>query len=258
MGIASVASKGLNYAGRLLFDDRFASKVTSSIRAQGKYYKKAGNGKFFKFHNQVGEAFTRAEKVTGNKGIFESFTTSLKNYKGELSTLWKSEKGIFSKLGGSFKGLFKRAPLIGTALMVAFEIPNIIKATLDGGIINGAVETAKSGGRLASSIACGAIGTAIGGPLLGLVGFFVGDKVGKLFVGKSYSEKKEEQEMAQAEQLAMVQQMGGNPYGTTMSPQQLMMMQQMLSNGNMNDDFMAQAYFKQLQGNQQPQLNVQA
>lgn len=257
MGIASVASKGLNYAGRLLFDDRFASKVTSSIRAQGKYYKKAGNGKFFKFHNQVGEAFTRAEKVTGNKGIFESFTTSLKNYKGELSTLWKSEKGIFSKLGGSFKGLWKRAPLVGTALMVGFEIPNIVKATLDGGIINGAVETAKSGGRLASSIACGAIGTAIGGPIGGFVGFFVGDMIGKLFVGKSYSEKKAKEQ----EQLTQVQQTAGglaNPYGTTMTPEQLIAMQQMLNGGNMNDDFMAQAYFKQLQGDQQPQLNVQA
>ena len=75
-----------------------------------------------------------------------------------------------------------------------------------------------------------------------------GDKLASLFTGKSYSEKKMEQE----EQLAQQQQQGypttfdtgsTNPfsaYQPTLTPQQLMAMQQALygGGGSLNDDFM--------------------
>lgn len=246
MGIASIAKTGLNYAGRLIFDDRFATKVTSSLKNSSNYYKRAGKGRFFHFDKQIGRAFQKADKYTSNKKIFQSLKDSLKSYKTDVSALWKSDKKFLSKIGGTLKGLGKRAPLIGTALMVAFELPNIIKATKDGGLINGAAEAGKSGVRIAAGIACGAIGAAILGPLGSIPGFIVGDILGKLVVGKSYSEKKE----AQKQQFA---QMNGNqgmpfmnipPMQMTMTPQQLLMLQNMLYSNN--NDFLNNATQNQL------------
>ena len=254
MGIASIAKTGLNYAGRLIFDDRFASKVTSSIKARGRVYKKAGKNRFTQFHEQVGEAFVRADKVTGKKGIFQSLKDSLKGYKTDVSALWKSDKKLLSKLGGTLKGLGKRAPLIGTALMVAFELPNIFKATKEGGLVNGALEVGKSSVRIAAGIAGGAIGTAILGPLGSIPGFIIGDLLGKLVVGKSYSEKK----AAEQEKIAQAINTSNQAFNTaitnmlpqmTMSPQELMLLQQMLYGNNSNFPYYAIS-------NQQNKLNV--
>ncbi len=243
-GIANIIQKGVNYSGRLIFDDKFSSKVASRLKAQGRIYKKSGKGRFYKFHKQVGSAFERAYKlteknpVTGKKiGVFDGLKNSLRSYGKDVTKLWGSNKSFFSKIGGTLKGLAKRAPLIGTALMVAFEIPNIVKATKDGGLIKGAAEIAKSGVRIASGVACGAIGTALIGPIGGILGFIVGDMLAKFVVGKSYSEKK----AAEQEEIKKVvnefspannfvpQNMTLQP---TLTPQQLLMLQQMLYNNN--------------------------
>lgn len=246
MGIASIAKTGLNYAGRLIFDDRFASKVASRIKAHGKMYKKAGKNRFHDFHKQIGDAFQRADQITGKIdpvtkkpkiGIFGNIRKSFEQYGGDVAALWKNkDKSFFSKIGGTIKGLGKRAPLIGTALMVAFELPNIFKATKDGGLIAGAAEAGKSGVRIAAGVACGAIGAALLGPVGSIAGFLIGDMLGKLVVGKSYSEKKAAEEaeknLPNAQQTQNMQ--------TTLTPEQLMMMQQMLYNDN-NNDFMYDA-----------------
>ena len=233
MGIASIAKTGLNYAGRLIFDDRFATEITKSIKNQRQILKASGKNSF-------------TGKATSDKKIFQSLKDSLKSYKTDVSALWKSDKKFLSKIGGTLKGLGKRAPLIGTALMVAFELPNIFKATKEGGLINGAAETGKSAVRIAAGVACGAIGTAILGPLGSIPGFIIGDLLGKLVVGKSYSEKKE----AQKQQFA---QMNGNqgmpfmnipPMQMTMTPQQLLMLQNMLYSNN--NDFLNNATQNQL------------
>ena len=250
MGIASIAKTGLNYAGRLIFDDRFATKITSSLKNSGNYYKRSGKGRFFQFDKQIGRAFQKADKYTSNKKIFQSLKDSLKSYRTDVSALWKSDKKFLSKIGGTLKGLGKRAPLIGTALMVAFELPNIFKATKEGGLINGAAETGKSAVRIAAGVACGAIGTAILGPLGSIPGFIIGDLLGKLVVGKSYSEKKAAQEQKIAEMTGMngIPGQQTTPYQTipqmqmTMSPQELMALQQMLYSNTQP----------------QPQLNVTA
>lgn len=238
MSIASVAKTGLNYAGRLLFDDRFASKVTSSIKSYGRMNKINGKGRFNQFHKQVGTAFQKAEKATGNKKVFASLAESVKSYKTDVSALWKSDKGFWKKIGGTLKGLGKRAPLIGTALMIAFELPNIFKATKEGGLVNGAIEVGKSGVRLAAGIACGAIGTAVLGPVGGLLGFFVGDLIGKVVVGKSYSEKQAEEKQKIADGAGVASNAAQTiPSSiplmqTTMTPEQLMVLQQLLYSGN--------------------------
>ena len=192
MSIAGIAKTGFSYAGKLIFDDRFASKVTSSLKAIRK------TGKVKGIHRQVGAAFQQADKfvVKSSKGTYSCFgavKSSLQSYCKDTSALWKSNKGILAKLGGTGKGLLKRAPLIGTALTIAFEIPNIYRATRDGGLVNGAIETCKSGARLAAGIGLGAVGAAFLGPVGAIAGFMLGDFLGKLVVGKSHTEKLAEQ-----------------------------------------------------------------
>ncbi len=254
MGIASIAKTGLNYAGRLIFDDRFATEITKSIKNQRQILKASGENSFTEFHKQIKDAFIGAEKVTGDKKIFQSLKDSLKGYKTDVSALWKSDKKLLSKLGGTLKGLGKRAPLIGTALMVVFELPNIFKATKEGGLVNGALEVGKSGVRIAAGIAGGAIGTAILGPLGSIPGFIIGDLLGKLVVGKSYSEKK----AAEQEKIAQAINTSNQAFNTaitnmlpqmTMSPQELMLLQQMLYGNNSNFPYYAIS-------NQQNKLNV--
>ena len=253
--IARIASKGWNYAGRLIFDDRFATEVTSSLKNSGNYYKRAGKGRFFQFDKQIGRAFQKADKYTSNKKIFQSLKDSLKSYKTDVSALWKSDKKFLSKIGGTLKGLGKRAPLLGTALMVAFELPNIIKATLNEGLVQGAAETVKAGARLAGGTLLGAIGTAIGGPIGGIVGFILGDWVTSKIVGKSYSERKYDEKQKLAEQTAQqaVQTTAPvtSPYGYQTQGFNPAMYQQMLY-GGYDDDFMYNAI------NKQPQFNIQA
>lgn len=274
MSIGSIAKTGFSYAGKLIFDDRFASKVTSSLKAIRK------SGKVTGLHRQIGTAFQQADKyvIRSTKGPYSCFgavKNSLRSYCSETGALWKSSKGIFSKLGGTFKGLLKRAPLIGTALTVAFEIPNIYRATRDGGLVNGVVEAGKSGVRLAAGIGLGAVGAAFLGPVGAIAGFMLGDWVGKLVVGKSHTEKLAEQEEKQQELISQytgggydpaVQggyNQGGTQYAqpptfTSFLPQSTMTQDQLMAYGNalygggMNN-FLTQGAYNQ--GLTQPRLN---
>lgn len=238
MGIASIAKSGLNYAGRLILDDRFARKVTSSLKDSGNYYKQAGKGRFYKFDKQLGKAFQNADKYTSDKKLFQSLKDSITSYGKDTAALWKGNEKFLSKLGGTFKGLWKRAPLLGAITMLAFELPNIFKASKDGGLINGGAEAAKSGVRIAAGVACGAVGSAILSPVGGIAGFLIGDLIGKLVVGKSYSEKISAQQQRIADTTNSPSQFV-NPVSTfpqmTLSPQDLMVLQQLLYNKQNND-----------------------
>jgi len=171
-------------------------------------------------HTQVGDAFIKGVEaheaaVAKNGGFFKNMWKDLtsifpdikNNWKSagwiadakkasSLSKFWKQTKSVFGVLG-------KRMPLIGAVLTLAFELPNIIKATCKEGLLTGAGETGKTAVRLSTGAIGGAIGSAlIPVPFLGaLVGYWAGDKIGQLIVGKSYSEKQaEKQEQAQTAQ----------------------------------------------------------
>lgn len=279
MGIASIAKTGLNYAGRLLFDDKFSSKVTSRLRASQRVAKNNYGNRFHEYHKQIGGAFQKADSFTAKNGtVWQGLKSSVKSLGTDTKALWKSDAKFFKKIGGTFKQLTKRIPLIGTALMVAFEIPNIVKAAKDGGLVAGAAEAGKSGLRLAAGIALGAIGTAILGPIGSFAGFIVGDYLGKLIVGKSYSEKQadREEDLAKQQEAAQVAFQGAqvptevqgqvptpeqvqqpafagatNPFAQpALNQQQLGQLQQALyGQTQLNDDFMFNA---------QPKLNFQA
>ena len=179
-----------------------------------------------------------------------------------LSKTWAQFKG-------SLKGLGKRMPLIFSLMVVLPELPNIFSAFKDKGLVGGVTEAGKTALRLGAGMTTAAIGQAlIPIPILGgIVGYMAGDWLMSKFTGKSHSEKKAELEEAQkqqvAQQQAMMQQFNTNPFGThastntnstavqpqfnipqpTVSPQELMAMQQMLYNNSManpmDQDFMA-------------------
>ena len=171
---------------------------------------------------------------------------------------------FWSQFKGSMNGLGKRMPLIGTLLIAVTELPNLFSAFKDEGLFGGVLETGKTALRLGAGMTGAAIGQAlIPIPIVGgLVGYMAGDWLMSLLTGKSHSEKKEELKTQQEALLQQQQQMmqmpqmtgmtgmtGGIPQANqftvpqmTMSPQQLMAMQQQLYGGGtsaMNDDFMA-------------------
>jgi len=100
------------------------------------------------------------------------------------SSFWGGVKGVFKSIG-------KKMPLIGSALCVAFEIPNIWSAAKDEGIGTALKETGKAVVRLAGGAAGATLGTFLGGPIGGIAGFAAGEwLLGKL-TGDSYSDKKD-------------------------------------------------------------------
>ena len=230
-------SRILKAGGRLLFDPKFQDTVTDSIKAS----KKVSGYK--NMHVQIKDAFIKANNATKN------------------TTFWGSMKESLSKSKAVFKQLGKRMPLLGVLLTIGFEVPNIVSAFKDKGLVGGLVETGKSTARLAGATAGFAIGQAlIPIPIVGgLIGAIAGDWLVSKVVGKSHSEKKAEAEAAAQQQNEYVQnnydpsfygqQQTGSGVTTsnytqpTMTPQQLMAMQQMLYNGGfgnpMDQDFMA-------------------
>lgn len=186
--------------------------LKKSYKAQG--WKKMGT--------QIADAFekgvtTHETAVTKNGGFFKNMWKDLTSIFPDTKNKWKAagrladiqKKNAAGKFWKQFKSLGKvfgkRMPLIGAALTLAFELPNIIKTSWNEGLLAGGWETAKTGVRLGTGAVGGAIGSAlIPIPFVGaMVGYAVGDMVGRFIVGKSYSEKKEaaaeEQKTAQAQ-----------------------------------------------------------
>ena len=175
-------------AGKALkFKDRFTGAF------------KAGNTAAATAHQQLlsenGGSFWQATK----KSITSIWPDLRDGWKAAGETAKTANKSKFlARLGSVGKVLGKRMPLIGAALTLAFELPNIIKATANEGVLTGAGETAKTGVRLGISTLLGAITQAIIPiPFLGgMVGFVAGDFLGRFIVGKSYTEKKATEQAA--------------------------------------------------------------
>lgn len=255
-------------AGRLLFDPKFTEVAESTLKASRK------TQGWKNIHKQIGDCFIKAEKesIKANPSLWKSMKESLTTLPKGIQTAWKGAKG-WGKLKAVGGQLWKRMPLLGGIMMLACELPNIFSAFKDNGLIGGITEIAKSGSRLLGSMAGFVIGQAlIPIPFVGgIIGCIAGDWLMSEITGKSHSEKKAEAEEALAQantaeqqnqelqQYLAQQQM--NPYGNnmfasnpyaqssfnmpqaTMTPQQLMQMQQMLYSGGMNSamdqDFMA-------------------
>lgn len=219
----------------------------------------------------------------GGKGIEASVVASKALNGGFLKSVWKSIKevpsvlkvsakwsagkamvaakaagktGIALKLAGLlggakgiFKGLGKKMPLIGNLMLVAFELPNIFKATKEKGIIQGGKEVVKAGTRLTAASIASAIGTAVGGPIGGIIGFVAGDWLASKVVGKSYTEHNAEEEQKVSEDMARLQELirqqgmmpqGQVPFTGGTNPFQQMNPYGYSGTGSYADDFMMQ------------------
>lgn len=160
------------------------------------------------------ETSIKATKAAAGGSFFKAALNSIKEIPSVIKASVKAEAAAARGLGkvwagtkGFFKGIGKKMPLIGNILMVAFELPNIVKATKEKGIGQGIAETVKAGVRLTTASIASAVGTAIGGPIGGIAGFFVGEWLASKVVGKSYSEKVAEEQQKDAEAIERVQRM---------------------------------------------------
>ncbi len=218
MGLVSYLPRVWNYAGRAarVWDVAViggGEKVLDKVYSQGlrnhkniftaDFYKN-----FWKTTKTAGkelEAYKAAE-VAKHGNTWKVLGNNLRNIPAEFKTGWArgakyakltGKNKFLSQLGMAFKkggkGLGRVA---GPALLLAFEIPNIFRATKNEGIGSGLIETGKAAAKLGGFTAGAAIGQAlIPIPFVGaLVGGLAGDWLVSKIVGKSYSEKQAEQE----------------------------------------------------------------
>ncbi len=148
---------------------------------------RAVSGGFFKrtWKNLIS---TPKSVATGTKAGFAAAKTAGKS-------------GIWGAIKGGGKAIAKKMPFIGAALTVAIEAPNIIKAFKDGGFQAGMKEVGGAGVELGCMAGGAAIGSCFG-PVGTLVGGLIGGIVGMFTRGKTYSEKKAEQEAQGAVQYS--------------------------------------------------------
>ncbi len=186
MGIGSMAGNCLNFMVGT------GSEQTGEIIKRQLKNRKINNQSYL---GAITEGTKKGIKLTNHRMKKNGgYLKNLKNGLGEIPKGWKNGKG-FGKISGAFKGCGKAMPALMAIMMIAGEIPNAIKATKEKGIGQGAKELGKATTRLAA----GALGGAIGGALIpipfvgSLIGWMAGDWIASKIVGKSYTEKQEEQ-----------------------------------------------------------------
>ena len=221
--------------------------ITSTLRdsfygIKGVDGKRTG-GKYFKdFWTQLKEAF-KAGEVHNDKlikesgGFWKAQWESIKSTPKVVKEGWieggkvaeaAGKNKIWGKTKGLFKGLAKRLPIIGSLMIAVTELPNIIRATKDEGIVSGGAEVVKAGARLGGSMLFATLGAALGGPVGMIAGGIIGDwLVGKV-VGKTYSQRLAEKEGKDSKSDLKTT---FNPPGASMTPEQLMALQQALAGG---------------------------
>lgn len=188
----SVLKKMIKSGGKGIEDSVKATKT----KVSGGFLKAAWNS-----IKEVPSVIKVSTKWNAARAVATAKAAGKSGFATRLAGIWGGTKGFF-------KGIGKKMPLIGNILLVAFELPNIVKATSEKGIGQGAVEVVKAGTRLtAASIASG-IGTAMFGPIGGIAGFIIGDWVTSKIIGKSYTEKVAEEEQKNADAIKRVQNMG--------------------------------------------------
>lgn len=207
-----MAKSGVNKYMMFTFGDwtPYFSQVLCSKKAN-RGLVRSGDG----FFSSVSTAYNRSQRASSRKiglkganpSFFQYIKSSAKSWGQEISAGAKT--GIWGGAKGVFGGIGKRMPLVGTALALAMEIPNLYNAFFnkEGGVVTGSVETGKAAlklGAFAGGAAAGAavgtfifpgVGTVVGG-LIGFLGSALGgiatSVVADKVLGKSFTEKAEE------------------------------------------------------------------
>ncbi|MDR1169024.1 MAG: hypothetical protein LBK53_09095 [Heliobacteriaceae bacterium] len=273
MSIGAIAAKVVHYAGRALKaypSVVFGTSAESGTKLlKGTFYgvkdpvtkQVVQKGQYFKgIWKQLKDCFKLIEKESAKEcagGFWKTMKGNLRKLLPDIGqsikTGYNGGSGFFNKLWGGTKGLgsgiAKKMPLIGSLLILAFELPNIFKATVNEGIVSGAAETVKAGARVGGGMVGAALGSAlIPIPLVGgLVGWLAGEWIAGKLVGKSYSQRKAAEKAKTAQPQATQQQQAYNQIPDYNIPgysqADLMRMQQMLYGNRMTNsmdaDFMA-------------------
>ena len=216
--------------------------------------KRVGGVGYRNLGSSIKQSFLETEKaykgvVAENGGFFKYAGKTLKNFPGEVGQAWSAGGSAAKAAGksaflGGLKGaggaLLKRLPLIGSILYCATEIPNICRATADGGLMTGAAETVKAGTKIVGFTAGAAIGQALCPiPIVGaIVGGMIGEKLGSLVTGKSYTEQKREIQdeavsQAQSQQGRHLDTGSTNPFANGLTEEQqaqLAQLEEMIAN----------------------------
>lgn len=186
---AEAVGKGIRTAGK-------GTSIWTKVKAGGKALekdiaKKAIQGGFFKR--------TLKSLLSTPKAILTSGKV------GARAAKIAGKSATTGAIKGGFKAISKRMPVIGAVLTLAFEAPNIIKAFKEGGAGAGLKEIGGAGVELGTMAAGAAIGSAICPGVGTVVGSIVGSIAGMFIRGKTYSDKKAEQEEAQQAQQQPVE-----------------------------------------------------
>lgn len=232
MGLVSFIPKLINYGTKAVkYSGRAVKASPDIIFGKGAETFVSAAGKVTKGANESwATALWRAVK-TGGKAVESSIATTkaakggfikqgLASLKSTPSVIKASVKegaaaakaagksGIWGGVKGFFSGVGKKMPLLGNLLLIAMELPNIITATKEQGIGQGVTEAGKAGARLAGGALGGAIAGSAFGPIGSIVGWIAGEWLTSKVVGKSYSEKKVEEQEKAAEAMEIAKQQG--------------------------------------------------
>lgn len=232
LGVTALKNRGFNNAATKIVRAKDLTKRAVKIYPNFVFGTGTESASQAMLHTK-GDIFTKARagwhaaeknaaRAAAKGGFFKNMWKNFWNptiYKGAKQGLAAAKgKGFLAGAKGLFKGaasgFAKKLPLIGSIIMVACEIPNIVTATKEKGLWQGVKETGKAAARLgggaAGAAAGAAIGTAIcpgiGTAIGGLIGWIAGERVTTKIVGKSYTEKKAEKQQAVAEYLQETQQ----------------------------------------------------
>ena len=201
MGILSIARKAISFGRRALnVTPEFLIGDSSEIIGKAMRSQKGSIFKKVKAGAKALEADVIAKKATQG-GFAKRVLNNLrpKFYldqmkKGANAAKLAGKSKFLGGLKGLGKGIAKKMPFIGAALTIAFEAPNIYTAFKEGGFGAGMKEVGGAAVELGAMAAGAAIGSAICPGVGTIIGGIVGAIGGALLRGKTYSEKKAEQE----------------------------------------------------------------
>lgn len=244
----NTAKRGLKMAPDFIFgtgSEAFINSLKKSVRGvktDGKYT----GGSYKNFWSKLKEAFKASEKhnndlIKQEGGFLKAMKKNIKDIPSSIKEGWAT-----GKASGVGKALLKKMPLIGAIAYLGFELPNIVKATYNGGIVDGAAEVVKTGARAFGSMTGFCIGQALCPiPLVGgIIGGIIGDVITSKIVGKSYSEKEYEQKQKIEEAKASKGFDTGttNPFALNNNTADYYMMQQLQMAMMQNPELFAQYY----------------
>ena len=206
MGIGTIALNVLKAIPRYAFSDG-CSVITKARKGVRVANPKAGYS-IFSHPIEKGKAGLTALKkdllkAGTKKTVWQSITSFAKSFVTKPKAGIRAAKiaaakagktaSFWAKAGGALKGLgkvCKKLPIIGTVLTVGFEIPDVVKAFThkDGGFVEGMKQIGKSALKIGVGAGLCAVGTAIGGPVVGALAWAAGDWIVDKVTGGSFSE----------------------------------------------------------------------